>query len=455
MHGIWEVSAVRVVVVGAGTAGASAAFAARMSSRDAEVIVLGDEPQPTYSRCALPFAVAGKVSPLEKVIVFGEKQFAARRIELIKPARARALETKEHALVYEFDGDEKRLEYDTLVVATGGRATPPPVDGVDLEGNLLLRTYADAERLIEAASSGTRFVVNGASFIALEAAEALKSRGADVSLVVRSRVMRSFVDEPLSRLLADHLRAAGLRVLQGASIERVEGASRVEAVVVGDERVETDFVLHATGTRAEATLAGEAGLTLGAGGAVSVDSRLRTSAEAVFACGDCTEVEEAVAGLRVMSGLGTTATRHGMAAGANAAGGDRAATPVLSACVMHIFGLEVGSVGLTEAQARDAGLDVVASQVKYPALPHYWPENEDVVVRLLAEKDGGRLVGAQVLCERGAALRVNMLSLAIERRMSAAEVAGADFCYSPPCADVWAAEAVCAQSLVRRLEKRR
>ena len=237
MHGIWEVSAVRVVVVGAGTAGASAAFAARMSSRDAEVIVLGDEPQPTYSRCALPFAVAGKVSPLEKVIVFGEKQFAARRIELIKPARARALETKEHALLYEFDGDEKRLEYDTLVLATGGRATPPPVDGVDLEGNLLLRTYADAERLIEAASSGTRFVVNGASFIALEAAEALKSRGADVSLVVRSRVMRSFVDEPLSRLLADHLRAAGLRVLQGASIERVEGASRVEAVVVGDEEL--------------------------------------------------------------------------------------------------------------------------------------------------------------------------------------------------------------------------
>jgi NADPH-dependent 2,4-dienoyl-CoA reductase/sulfur reductase-like enzyme len=122
---------------------------------------------------------------------------------------------------------------------------------------------------------------------------------------------------------------------------------------------------------------------------------------------------------------------------------------------MKLFDVEIGAVGLTEDFARNAGFEVVASTIRYPTLPHYYPGGSEAHVRLLADKKDGRLIGGQVIVDSGAALRVNMLSLAILNRMTASELHMADFCYSPPCADIWAAEAIAAGGLATRLRKSR
>lgn len=440
----------RVVVIGCGTAGASAAFAARMRDRDAEIIVIGDEEQPTYSRCALPFAISGEVTSLRKCIVFDEKRFKARGIKLLKPVRAVELDTDNCRVICEERGERKVFDYDAVVLATGGNALMAEVDGVELDGNFKLRSYDDAERIMSVAKSGMRAVVNGASFIALELAEALKKRGLEVRLVVRSRPLRSFVDAQISALVERHLEGNGVVILGGAEIERIEGRRTVEAVIIGGERVETDSVFHATGTEANATLAEEAGLNIGGGGGVLTDEFMRTSVDNVYACGDCAEVKHFVTGGRVMSALGTTATRHGIAAGENAVGGRRRAAPVLNATVIRLFGLEMGSVGLTEWRAKEVGLDVFSVQTKYPSLPHYFGGGEEVLVRLVVEATG-RIVGGQVVCRTAAALRIDILSCAILNKMSVDELSDSDFCYSPPCSDVWSPEAVCAKAAARRI----
>ena len=441
----------RIVVVGCGTAGASAAFAARMLNRNAHITVIGDEEHPTYSRCALPFAVAKRL-PLENIITFSEKRFARARIELLKPAVVEEIDTRHCVVRYSFEGAKREASFDALIYATGGYAAVPKIEGADLDGNYVLRTYNDAARLMNIAKAGMTAVVNGASFVALEVAEALKERGLDVHLIVRSRPLRSFLDEPLSALVKRHLESCGVVVHQGAEIERLEGGDKVSAVVVGGERLGCDFVVHAVGTRASVGLARAAGLKIGETGAVWTDKKLRTSVDVVYAAGDCAEIEESVAGRRVVSGLGTVAMRYGMVAGRNAVGAEQNATPFVRATVMRLFGLEIGSVGLTEAQAKNAGIDVATAQVKHPALPHYWVENEDVTVRLVYEKGNGRVVGGQVVCRTAGALRVNILSVVVERRMSVYDLSVSDFCYSPPCADVWAPEAVCATAALRRLE---
>jgi len=179
----------RVVVVGCGTAGASAAFAARMLNRNASITVIGDEQQPTYSRCALPFAIAERL-PLENIITFPEKRFARAKIELLKPAVVEEIDTQRCVVRYSFEGAKKEAPFDALIYATGGYAAVPKIDGADLDGNYVLRTYNDAARLINIAKAGMTAVVNGASFVALEVAEALKKRGLDVHLIVRSRPLR-------------------------------------------------------------------------------------------------------------------------------------------------------------------------------------------------------------------------------------------------------------------------
>ncbi|RKY17290.1 MAG: hypothetical protein DRP63_03945, partial [Planctomycetota bacterium] len=382
----------RIVVVGCGTAGASAAFAARMLNRNAHITVIGDEEHPTYSRCALPFAIARRLL-LENIITFPEKRFARAKIELLKPAVVEEIDTQRCVVRYSFEGAKKEASFDALIYATGGYAAIPQIEGADLNGNYVLRTYNDAAHLMNIAEEGMTAVINGASFVALEVAEALKERGLDVHLIVRSRPLRSFLDEPLSALVRRHLESCGVVVHQGAEIERLEGVDRVSAVVIGGERIEGDFVVHGVGTRASVELARAAGLKIGETGAVWTDRKLRTSVDVVYAAGDCAEIQECVAGQRVMSGLGTVAMRHGMVAGRNAVGEEQNATPFVKATVMRLFGLEIGSVGLTEAQAKKAGFDVGTAQVKHPALPHYWMENEDVTVRLVYERGSGRVLG--------------------------------------------------------------
>ena len=443
----------KVVVVGCGTAGASAAFSARMKDRGAEIVLIGDEEQPTYSRCALPFVIAGEVSPPERCIVFDEKQFRSQKIELVKPAKVVELDTDAGKVVCRTEAGRREFGYDSLVLATGGYATVPKIDGAELPGNYTLRTYEDALRIMEVAKSGMRAVVNGASFIALELAEALKLRGLDVMLVVRSRPLRSFVDAQISRVVGDHLRKNGITLIEGAEIERIEGRKHLESVVVGGERIPSDVVFHSTGTRPNVSLAASAGIGIGETGGVRIDEFSKTSVENVYACGDCAEVEHSVSGRRVLSALGTIAMRHGVAAGENAAGGKRPIAPVLGATVMRLFGLEIGSVGLTEVQAKDAGFDVLSAKTEYPSLPHYFGGGDDVLVRLVVERKSGRMVGGQVVCKSGAALRVNILSCAILNGMSVDEFSNADFCYSPPCSNVWLPEAVCASVAVRHLKR--
>jgi NADPH-dependent 2,4-dienoyl-CoA reductase/sulfur reductase-like enzyme len=117
--------------------------------------------------------------------------------------------------------------------------------------------------------------------------------------------------------------------------------------------------------------------------------------------------------------------------------------------------MEIGSVGTTESGIQDSGFKVspVAALIKYPSLPHYYPGGTDVHIKLIADKASKRIIGGQVLCKSGATLRVNMISLAIQNKMTIADILKSDFCYSPPVTDVWEPVMIAAQAVAARLSK--
>jgi NADH oxidase (H2O2-forming) len=437
----------RIVVVGAGSAGASACFAARKQDRKAQITCINAEPHPTYSRCALPFVIGGEIETFDIPTVFDFNFYKFQKIQILPGTRVESVDIEGQRV----KTSEGEFEYTSLVLATGGIAKVPDIPGAGLDGVFVLRTRDDGATILEHARAGGKAIINGASFIALEAAEALKRRGMDVKCVIRSRALRSMIDQQFSRIVEEKLVENGIEVLKGSPLNSVLGNKKVTGVVVDDKEFPADMVIMCTGTAPDMELAKLAGLKTGSTGGIKVNEQMETSAEGIYAAGDCVESECFIRKTPMLSGLGTIATRQGMAAGANAAGAHLKAPPVLGASVMKLFDIEIGAVGLTEDFLKQAGFDIAVGAVKYPTHPHYYPGGSEARVRLLADKKTGRIIGGQVITDSGAAQRVNMLSVVILKGMTAGELHMADFCYSPPCQDIWAAEAVAADGLARRL----
>jgi NADH oxidase (H2O2-forming) len=440
-----------LVVIGAGSAGASACFAARKQDRKVKIVCINQEPFPSYSRCALPFVIGGEIDSFDTPTVFDFDFYKKQNVDIMPGVTVETVDVQ-NKVVKTSAGD---VNYTELVLATGGNAKSSDLPGTNLEGVFVLRTRDDAERILGRAEAGKNALVNGASFIALEVAEALKHRGMKVTCVIRSRALRSMVDKEISQFIEEKLVEKGVIVLKGAEMSAILGEGKVTGVTVGENEVSADMVVMCTGVVPDNNLAKSMGLEIGSTGGIKVSERMETSVSGIYAAGDCVENECFVTKKPVLSGLGTIATRQGMVAGANAVGADMKAPPVLGASVMKLFDIEIGAVGPTEDFARGAGIDVAALGVKYPSLPHYYPGGTDVQVRLLADKATSKIIGGQIIVHRGAAERINMLSMAILKGATAQELNTADFCYSPPCSDIWAAEAVAAQGLVRRLESKK
>ena len=441
---------VDVVVIGAGSAGASACFAARKQDRKANIVCINKEPYPTYSRCALPFVISGEIDSFNTTTVFESDFFKKQNIELLLGAEIISVNIKEQYV----QTSERKIEFTSLVIATGGKGRLPDIPGIENEGVFVLRTRDHGDAILKRSAKGKKAIINGASFIALEVAEALKHRGMDVSCIIRSRALRSMVDNQFSIMIEEKLEENGITVLKGAPVTEITGDGTVNHVIVNGEQIPADMVIMSTGTEPDVCLARDMGLDIGQTGGIKVTEQLETSASNIFAAGDCVESQCFIRKQPFISGLGTIAARQGMVAGANAAGAKLSSPPVLGASIMKLFDMEIGAVGPTEDFARDAGFDIAVSGVKYPDKPHYYPGGKDVHVRLLANKEDGKVVGAQVIAKEGVAARVNMLSLAIQNHMTARELQMADFCYSPPCSDTWAPEAIAATGLAKRLQRK-
>lgn len=442
----------KIVVVGNGSAGASVAFSARKHDRAAEITVIDRFPYPTYSKCALPFVIEGVIESFEKITVFSHDFFRQQKVGFIGNATVTQVDPQTRKVVYKDAQGEHALDYDALALTLGGEATVPKMEGVNLGNVFALRTIADGEAILAAARTAKRAVVNGASFIALELAEALVRRGVDTTVIVRSRMLRPMLDADFSQELQEHMIKNGCKVVQGKTIDTLVGGNgKVKAAVVGGEEVPADMVLNAVGVTPVTDLGRRAGVKIGGLGGMVVNRKMETNVPGVYTAGDCAEDQFGLMGFPFISLLGTVATRQGVVAGMNMAGVEAEAPKFYNAAIMKLFGLQIGSVGFTTAAAQEHGITPENMKVTHATLPHYYPGGKPVRIKLLAHPETQKVIGAQILAEETVPETINTLSLAIEHEMTVGELAMADFCYAPPAADIWAPASVAAQGLERKL----
>lgn len=434
----------RLVVLGGGAAGMSAASAARRTDPALEIVVLEATGHAAYGMCGLPYYISGLVEQQEDLVSYPPEYFRdRRRLDLRLHAEAVDLDVEQRVVHYRHGGRDRWIDYSALVVAAGGAPRVPPLPGLDGRPTFTVRTMEDAvalRGLLDAGSAGRAVrsaLVIGAGYIGLEIAEALHARGCRVTVAEQLDRVLPTMDAPLAAIVEQHVR------------ERVDLRLGAEANEVLGE-VGADVVLLCTGVRPAATLAADAGARVGPGGALLVDERMRTSLPGIWAAGDCVAPFHRVLGGPAFVPLGPAANKTGRVAGTVAAGGDARFTGIVGTAVVKVFDLEVARTGLTVAEAQAAGLMAAATDVIGRSRAKYYPGVASLHVRLVHEC-GGRLLGAQLVGPEGAAKRVDVVAAALHAGLSVDDLAAFDLSYAPPYSPVYDPLTTAAQAAQRAM----
>ncbi len=370
----------RYVIIGNGVASIGAIEGIRQHDKDGEILVVSEEAFPTYGRPLISYYLADKVQerhlPLRSESFYDDHKVTMKlesKVTAIDPI-SQAIET-EHG---------EAIGYDRLLLALGGAPYMPAITGLSGPGVFTFTQRADVESLRLAVKQARRVVVVGAGLIALKAAEALAQTGKEVTLAVRSRLMRSYFDETGSELLKQHLEKKGLAFAQGHSPQAVlrDASGKITALETDKGQIPADVVIMAAGVRPMIDLAKDAELGVGLG--IQVNDHMGTSALNIYAAGDCVEAAEMLSGSPVVMPIWPNAFNQGFNAGANMAGADLKYPGSLNMNSIAYWGLPTTSVGMVNPPEGQGYESVVES------------EPERFAYRKLVFKDN-RLVGCILL----------------------------------------------------------
>ncbi|MFP3899796.1 MAG: FAD-dependent oxidoreductase [Acidimicrobiia bacterium] len=448
----------RLVVIGGDAAGMSAVMQVRRRQPEREIVVLEKGRWTSYSACGIPYVVGGVVDGIDDLVARRPETFRTEHdvdVRLRHEARAVDLDAREVEAWDHEAAAAVRIGFDDLMIATGAVPVRPALPGIDHPMVHGVQTLDDAARLLEAIEGGAgghppvrRAVVVGGGYIGLELAEAFVQRGMEVTVVEAADQVMSTLDADVAAPLLEAMAGMGIRVRLRTPLEAVEDG----AVVAGGERIPAEVVVLGLGVRPASELAVQAGIEVGDRGGIRIDRRQRTSAPGVWAAGDCCESFHLIARAPVHVALGTVANKQGRVAGINIGGGYATFPGVLGTAVTKVCRIEIGRTGLSESEAERHGFACVGATIEARTRAGYFPDAKWIMVKALAERGTGRLLGAQIVGEEGTAKRIDVLATALWAGMTVGDVIDLDLGYAPPFGSVWDPVHVVVRRLARALD---
>jgi NADPH-dependent 2,4-dienoyl-CoA reductase/sulfur reductase-like enzyme len=436
----------RLVVIGGDAAGMSAASQARRlrGPDDLEILAFERGRFTSFAACGIPYWIAGMIDERDRLIarrpeVFRDKQ----HIDVRTRHEVVAIDTDERTvIVCDLDAGEQQVHaYDQLLIATGATPVRPPIPGIDAAGVFGVQTLDHGQQVLDALADRApeRAVVVGGGYIGLEMAEAMKLRGLEVHLVEMGPQPMGTLDEELGAKVADAMRGMGIELQLGTAVDGIETGPDgwVRAVTTAAGTVDADLVVLGTGTRPFCDLARDAGIPIGPSRGIVTDRRQRTPVDGVWAAGDCAETFHRVSKQPVSLALGTIANKQGRIAGLNLGGRYGAFPGVLGTAVTKVCDVEIARTGLGTAAAEAAGFEIVTASIDATTRAHYYPGAKPITIKVIAERDTGRLLGAQIVGEEGAAKRIDVFATALWNEMTVDDLLNVDLSYAPPFSPVW------------------
>ena len=403
------------VIVGAGPAGVTAAEIIRELEPEATITLVGDEPEPPYSRMAIPYLLVGKVGEEGTYLRKGANHYDRLGITLMPGRRMTGMDSAAKRI--SLDGGES-LAYDRLLLALGARPLRPAIEGLDLPGVHSCWTLADARKIAAEALPGSHVVLMGAGFVGTIVLEALALRQVSLTVVeMGDRMVPRMMDEVAGGMLKRWCEAKGVRVLTGTGIRRI-----TQAAVMADTRdslvvelsdgstLPAHLVVVSAGVRSNTEAVAGSGIALGNG--ILVDDHMRTSLSDVYAAGDVAQGRDFMSGEAHVHAIQITAAAHGRIAAYNMTGNDQAYHGSLNMNVLDTLGLITCSFGSWQGNGGDCARLVDEAGFRYLRLE--FDGTSDVVI-------GAQAVGTtdHVGALRGLIQSKRRLGAAVKEQMMA------------------------------------
>lgn len=416
----------RVVIVGGGACGASAAARIRRLDESAEIIVLEKTGETSIANCGLPYYVSGVIDEREKILVSSPQKFK----ELFN------IDVRIFSEVVDINAELKSVKlasgedisYDKLVLAQGASPFIPQFGNMPVDKIFAVRTLFDADKIKDyiKENNSKKAVVIGGGFIGIEMAENLVEMGLETTLVEMQKQILAPVDWEIVAFAQNEMRDRGIELILGDGVEKFQD----DKIILSSSReIEFDIVIMAIGVRPELELAKKAGIEINRG--IIVNEKMQTSNPDIYAGGDGVEVEDFISQENTLIPLAGPANRQGRIIADNICGMDSSYKKSQGTSVLKVFDLTVAAVGNNEKQLMKRGESYWKTFVFSRDHAGYYPNSTQICYKLLFTNEG-KILGAQAVGLDGVEKRIDVISSVMRNNGTVQELLDSELCYAPP-----------------------
>jgi len=413
---------VDVLVIGAGPAGIISAVTARKYYPEKKITVMKSIDKGVVP-CGIPYMFASLKDPEENKL--GNAALDKNNIDVVVDEAIKIDRSKKTVITK----NDQEFVYEKLVLATGSEPITPPIKGINKESVYpIYKDMAYLKKLIREVKKTKNVLVLGGGFIGVELADEIsKIEGINVSLVeMLPTLLPNSFDAEFSVVARETLESRGVAVLTDTKVEEISGDEKAERVRLSEGReILVDSIIIGIGGVPNTKIASEAGLNIGIGKGILVDEYMRTIDNNIFAVGDCAAKRDFYTHKETQVMLASTATAEARIAGANLYSLKvvRENKGTIAIYSTYIDGKVLASAGLTENSAQKEGFEIIVGSTEATDKhPSTLPGSSNIKLKLIFSKNSGVILGGQVAGGISCGEVINIIGIAIQKRMSIVEL---------------------------------
>ena len=428
----------KVIIVGGVAGGASAAARLRRLDENAEIILFEKGQHISFANCGLPYYVGEVITQKENLIVVTPEKMKERfGIDVrVNSEVLRIDPVKKIVEIKDISGNSTYTEsYDKLVLSPGAEPIKPQLPGINSSRIFTLRNIPDTYSIKDYVDkmNPRRAVVVGAGFIGLEMAENLHMRGINVSVIELADHVIGPMDFDMAAIVHNHLRMKNVElILKDAVSAFDDNGTHINVTLSSGKSIKADMVIMGIGVRPDVRLAADAGLTIGSSGGISVNEYLQTSDPDIYAVGDAVQVKDFISQNPALIPLAGPANKQGRIAADNICGGSEKYEGTQGTSIVKVFDLTVAITGNGERLLQRNNIEYEKSFTHSASHASYYPGGIPMSIKVLFEKNNGKLLGAQIVGYDGVDKRIDILSTAIRAGMTVYDLEKLELAYAPP-----------------------
>lgn len=425
----------KVIIVGGVAGGATTATRLRRLDENSEIILFERGEHISFANCGLPYYVGNVIKNEEDLLVQTPEKFKERfnidvRIsqEVIKIDKEnRKVEVKKN------DTGETYFEtYDKLVLSPGAEPINPFKD-VKSDRIFTIRNVNDAEKVKAFIKSNNpkSAVIVGGGYIGVEMAENLSEYNMEVSIVEKSPHLISIIDNDIAHFVHKEVKKHGVKLYLNQGVNDISEHEKL-LLTLDNDKIETGLAILCIGVKPESNLAKEAGLTLNEKGAIIVNSKMQTSDENIYALGDAVEVQNIITGARSGIALAGPANRQARTVANNIEGITSTYDGFIGSSILKVFNYSLGIVGLSERVCQTLKIPYKIMIISPYSHATYYPGAKMLTIKAIYNSETSQILGAYIWGKASVDKITDILSIAIQTKMKAADLSALELCYAPP-----------------------